>query len=354
VIVDTVRLGTAKPAPGGGVVVPARIGRSGVQIYRRPDGQIVRAYRPADEVRIADYSGAPVTVGHPPEGINPQNWKTHAVGTVRAQPGTERLGRHEFARAELQVSDADTIAKLGTALQECSCAYTCTKDWTPGVTADGEQYDVVFRGLDPNHVALGPAGFARAGREARLIADGEDPMKDDLRSELIADSADAPAKPPASTGDRDKLIADAAVLREENTRLTAELEATKGKLAAAETARTELQTKVDGLPKAIADGVTAELAFRQSVATRLPKDYSFDGKTPREIKVDAIKHLNPKAVVADDASDAWLDGFLEASTSAPAEHDHNATHGPAVQDSNPQESLVAKRTKEAFCLNRSA
>jgi hypothetical protein len=180
-------------------------------------------------------------------------------------------------------------------------------------------------------------------------------MKDDLRSELIADSDAAPAKPAAPAGDRDKLVADAAVLREENTRLAGELEATKGKLAAAETARTELQAKVDGLPKAIADGVTAELAFRQSVAARLPKDYSFDGKTPREIKVDAIKHLNPKALVADDASDAWLDGFLEASVAtAPAEHDYNVTHGPAVQDSQPQESLVAKRTREAFCLNRSA
>ena len=177
-------------------------------------------------------------------------------------------------------------------------------------------------------------------------------MRDDLRSELITDEADAP---PANSpkGDRDKLVADAAVLRDENARLAKDLEATQGKLAAAEARRDELQTQVDGLPKAVADGVATELTFRQGIAPRLPKDFSFDGKTSREIKVAAIKHVNPKAVVADDASDAWLDGFLEASP-AVVEHDHNDTHGTAVQDSNPQESLVVKKTREAFCLNRGA
>jgi hypothetical protein len=313
---------------------------------------VVRAYRPADEVRTADYSGAPVTVGHPADGVSPKNWREVAVGTVRAQPGTETIGRHEFARAELQVSDAAAIAKLGTELVECSCAYTCAKDWTPGVTADGEQYDVVFRGLDPNHVALGPAGFARAGREARLIADGEDPMKDDLRSELIFDDAASQLPAPAKSDDRDKLVADAAVLRDENTRLTKELEAAQGKLAAADAKCATLQAEVDRLPKAISDGVASELAFRQSIATRLPKDFSFDGKTPREIKVAAIKHSNPKVVVADDASDAWLDGYLEASATAAVEHDFGGPQ-PVVNDST-AESVVAKKTREAFCLNRGA
>lgn len=349
VIIDTARLGSAKPAPGGGVVIPALIGRSGVQLYRRPDGSTVRAYRPAEEVRVADYTGAPVTVGHPDGGVTPESWRSTAVGGVRAQArATERRGAHEFVRAEIQINDAAAIARLGTELLECSCAYTADKDWTPGITPNGDAYDVVFRGLIPNHVALGPAGFARAGREARLIADGET-MLDHLCSDtLIADDGVAPlVGAPTAPGDRDKLIADAAVLRDENARLTKELETARGALAASAAKTATLEMQIAALPKAIADGVTAELAFRQSIMPRLPKDFVFAGKTPRQVKIDAIKHADPKAVIADSVTDAWLDGFLAAAP-ATVEHDHNTTHGAAVQDGVKPESIYAKRSREAF------
>ena len=354
-IIDTARLGTARPAPGGGVVVPARIGRSGVQVYRRPDGSVVRAYRPAEEVRVADYTGAPVTVGHPDGGVTPESWRQHSVGVVREQgPQTERIGAHEFVSAGLQINDGAAIARLGTDLLECSCAYTATKVWEQGVTDSGEEYDVIFKGLIPNHVALGPAGFARAGREARLVADGEDEMADQLfDNTLIADGGESAlkttAQPPAPS-DRDQMIADAALLRDANAHLVKELETVRGTLAAAEAKRDELQATVDGLPQAIADGVVAELKFRESLKGRLPADFDFNGKSPREIKLAAIKHANPKAVIADSVSDAWLDGFLEA-TPAPVEHDHNTTHGPGtpVQDSR-EESIYAKRSREAFAV----
>jgi hypothetical protein len=293
-----------------------------------------------------------VTVGHPDGGVTPDTFREHAHGFVRSQgPEPERLGAHEFVRANLQINVADTIGKLGSDLVECSCAYTADKDWTPGVTADGEEYDVVFRGLAPNHVALGPAGFARAGREARLIADGESEMDQLTDNTLIADDSAAPLKTPAqSAGDRDQLVADAALLRDENARLTKDLESARGALAAAETKRDALQAQVDGLPKAIADGVTAELAFRKKIADRLPKDYAFEGKDSRQIKVDAIKHCNPKVVVADDASAEWLDAFLDGMAAAPVtEHDHNETHGGnVVQDGTPTESVYAKKSRAAF------
>jgi hypothetical protein len=353
VIIDTARLGTARAAPGGGVVVPARIGRSGVQVYRRPDGSPVRAYRPPDEVRVADYAGAPVTIGHPEGGVSPASWRQYAVGVVRAQDSaTERRGAHEFVRAALQVADADAIGRLGTELVECSCAYTANKDWTPGVTPEGDAYDVIFRGLVPNHVALGPVGFARAGREARLIADGETDMDRLSNDTLIADDGAAPLagapSPVAPATDRDRLVADAAILRTENERLTKELETERGARAAAETKAAEAAKTIDGLPKAIADGVTAELAFRQSIAPRLPKDYAFEGKAPREVKIDAIRHGNPKAEIADGVTDAWLDGYL-ANGSPVVEHDHNTTHGPAapVADGS-TESIYVKRSREAF------
>lgn len=350
-IIDTARLGTAKPAPGGGVVVPAHIGRGGVQLYRRPDGSVVRAFRPIEEVRIADYTGAPVTIGHPDGGVGvtPANWRQSSIGAVRSQSSTlERRGAHEFVRADIQVSDADAIPRLGVDLLECSCAYTCQKDWTPGVTADGQEYDVTFRGFVPNHVALGPEGFARAGREARLVADGENEMDQLFDNTLIADDCVTPLAAPAApaTGDRDKLVADAALATAEIARLTKDLETVRGTLAAAEAKRDELKTVVDGLPKAISDGVTSELAFRQAIAAKLPKGFDFAGKSPRDVKVAAIKHATPNTMIADDASDAWLDGFLAAAP-AVVEHDHNTTHGTTVADAA-EESVYAKRSREAF------
>lgn len=349
-IVDTARLGTARDAPGGGVYVPARIGRSGVQVYRRPDGSTVRAWRPADEVRAADFSGAPLTVGHPPEGVSAENWRQVAVGAVRQHLGTERVGRDEFVRADLHVADAAAIADLGTKLVECSCCYGCAKDWTPGLTPDGESYDVVFRALTPNHVALGGPGFARAGREARLIADGENEM-DVFLSDLVADSAEtpAPAAAPAAPApsDRDQLVADAAVLREENTRLTAELDAARDKVK-------QLQAQVEGLPKAVADGVAAELALRTRVAPILGAEYAFDGKSSREIKVDAVKKLSPEKEIADSVTEAYLDAYLDAAGELKV-HDHNESHGPEARERvSDGKSVVAEKTKNAFFLNRRA
>lgn len=311
----------------------------------------MRAYRPPEEVRVADYTGAPVTVGHPDGGVTADTWRKYSVGTVRAQaPSPERRGAHDFVRADLQISDAAAISKLGTELVECSCAYTADKDWTPGLTPDGAAYDVVFRGLVPNHVALGPAGFARAGREARLIADGETEM-DDLRSDLlIADDAATPLQAPApQPTDRDKLVADAALASAEIARLTKDLETERGARAAAEATVKTLQATVDGLPKAIADGVTAELAFRQAIAPRLPADFDFTSKSARDVKIAAIKHGNPKAEIADSVTDAWLDGFLAGVPATPV-HDHNTTHGTTVQDSIEEktETVYQKRSREAF------
>lgn len=309
-----------------------------MQTYKRPDGTTVRAYRPAEEVFAADFTGAPVTIGHPDGGVSPKTWRKHAIGAVARQSKDPVVADgQQWAEAELQVADAEGLAGVQTGdLCECSCAYDCTREWAPGVTADGQPYDVVFRGLVPNHVALGPQGFARAGRSARvLISDGEDMADVLVDTFFAADAADPPAPPAPSAAPPApaenplvKLVADGAA---EVKRLQAENETLAVKLAAADAKIAQLTEDAAKLPQQIADGVAAELAFRGRVAPHLPKDFVADGKSRREITVAALTKLDPKFTVTDAMTDNHLDIYLEAAAkyAGTAVHDHNADVLPA-------------------------
>ena len=327
VIVDSAVLGKVRPAPGGGIIIPARIGRAGVQTYRRPDGSTVRAYRPAEEVFAADFTGAPITIGHPEGGVSPGTWLQHARGNVRSQ---ERepvvVDGKQWAQADLQVSASDALNGVATrTLTECSCAYDCTRDWTPGVTEDGEPYDVIFKNLKPNHVALGGNGFARAGRDAKvLISDGET-MNDVLSDSFFAaDSADpvpAAAQPAAQdVAALAKLVNDSTSAL---TAVTAERDALTAQLAAATQQVAKLTADAASIPAQIADGVKAELAFRTKMLPLMPKDFSFDGKSQRDVRVAAVTKLDPKFVVSDSVTDTYLDAYIDAASKYATPHDHN-------------------------------
>jgi hypothetical protein len=338
--------------------VEGLIGRSGVQKYRRADGTTVRAFRPADEVRAADFSGSPLTVGHPPGGVRPENYRQVAVGVARERTGEEVIDGQVFPRQDLQVSAAEAIDSIRDGrLCELSCGYDVVQDWTPGV-ADGEEYDVIFRELKPNHIALGGPGFARAGRSARvLLHDSEENlMSDNLYR--VADSVDPP-----TSADRDKLLVDNARLQAENARLisdaaaaVAALEETQGKLAAAENA-------VAAIPAKVADGVREAVALRQAAQSVLGADFAFDGKSEAEIKsavrvakIVKLRELDPQVQVSDSTSDLWLDAYLEAAAKFAVSKPHDySTQTPAVTDSAEPVSIqdfISKASQEAYKAGR--
>ena len=349
-IVDSGILGRVRPSPGGGLIVPARIGRAGVQEYRRPDGTTVRAYRPAEEVVKADFTGAPITIGHPAGGVSPSTWGQLAKGSVREQQkDLAVVDGVAWAQADLQVNAADALqGVVNRTLTECSCAYDCTRDWTPGVTADGESYDVVFRNFVPNHVAFGGNGFARAGRDARvLISDGEN-MNDSLSDTcFVADAADPPTNPAPAQDVTAlvKLITDGSA---EVARLKAENETLTAKVAAADAATADARA---ALPKQIADGVASELAFRSKVTPHLPKDFVFDGKSRREVQAAVIGKLDPKFTVNDSVTDTYLDAYIEAAAkySTTAAHDFNRDNlGGATPPVNDAAKHIADSTKNLW------
>lgn len=176
-------LGEVQRTSTGGIVVPAALTRVGVFAYRQSDGSVRRELRCPEEVYAADslasLADVPVTEDHPPELVTPSNVRRYARGHARTDAHPEHATG--LVTGTLVIQDADTIARIDSgALRETSLGYSMDLDPTPG-TYRGQAYDAVQRNIRYNHVALGPVGWGRAGREVALRLDaGDAVMLDDL------------------------------------------------------------------------------------------------------------------------------------------------------------------------------
>ncbi|MQW32903.1 DUF2213 domain-containing protein [Sinorhizobium meliloti] len=165
--------GTRRTADGY-LVADVRTARTGIQLYAghevgKPDMQVVKVYRPEDQVfdkaSLGSYAHKPVTNDHPDEAVTADNWKALAVGSI----GDEIARDGEFVRVPLVVMDAAVIGEIEGGKRELSAGYTCDLAWEPGTTPTGEKYDAIQKDIRINHVAIVQRG--RAGSEAR-IGDG--------------------------------------------------------------------------------------------------------------------------------------------------------------------------------------
>ena len=83
---DTYKIDAAntETTPQGFLKVRAYTARTGVQIYKKADGSSLREFRPEYEVfsdeNVEALKVSPVTNGHPPEMITPENSKKYIVG----------------------------------------------------------------------------------------------------------------------------------------------------------------------------------------------------------------------------------------------------------------------------------
>ena len=167
--------------PIGGLRIDARPTRVGVLAYRYSDGSIKREYRPPSEVfradSLASMRGAAVTIGHPPELVTPDTWRSVNVGSV----GEDVREDGDLVAASVAVNDAAALAQIGTRdVIELSSGYTCDTDETPGVTPTGEAYDAIQKNIVYNHVALLPAGTGRAGADCRLRLDAASAIRESM------------------------------------------------------------------------------------------------------------------------------------------------------------------------------
>lgn len=169
---DRTSLGKVDRTQVGGARVPARLSRTGVLVYRQPDGKVRRELRLPEEVFKADsmktLEDAPlIDIKHHTGMVTPDTYRKVSLGHVSG--GVRRDGIYLIS--DVLVQDQETLDAIETGERtELSCGYECKLDWTPGVY-EGQEYDCIQRGIRYNHVALCPPNKGRAGPEVGLRLD---------------------------------------------------------------------------------------------------------------------------------------------------------------------------------------
>ncbi|MGI3128619.1 DUF2213 domain-containing protein [Nitratireductor sp. PBL-C9] len=364
---DTASVAGTRRTADGYLVAEVRTARTGIQDYAgwevgKPEKQVVRVYRPAEQVfakdSLASYAHRPVTNDHPDEAVSAENWKDFAVGQI----GDEVARDGEFVRIPLIVMDAAAIKDVEAGKRELSAGYTCDLAFEPGTTPDGQSYDAIQKNIKINHVAIVSSG--RAGSQARIGDDAanswgvrpapghapitpskkEDTMSDALKTVVLGDKAVQVAVADVVAiekfkADSAKALADAeAAHTEAITAKDTEIGTLKADLKKAQDAA----LKPEDVSKLVADRVALE-----STVKAISADITTDGKTDADLRKEAVaKALGDEMVK--DASDAEISGMFKAVAKDTAAGDQvrdTLTNLKPVNDANKaQQSYVDRMT----------
>ena len=153
----------------GFLKVSGRAAKTGIQEYYahelgltdRAPNAVVRVMRFADDVfkqsAIGSFIGADITIEHPGEFVNSQNFKSESVGLV-----TKAVRDGDFVLVDMIVKDQSAINAIHSGKVELSAGYECHYEQAP----QGASYDFVQRDIRVNHLAL--VDRARSGAQVRL------------------------------------------------------------------------------------------------------------------------------------------------------------------------------------------
>ena len=173
---DTFTIDGVRRTGDGYVSAFARVARTGIQEYRgyelgRPDLDVVRVYRPPEEVFAPDalhsFAHRPVTLKHPPVPVTAKNWKKYS----RGQTGGEVVRDGEYVRVPMVMMDQALIdAFERDGIKQLSMGYSTDIKWRTGVVDSGpdagQTYDAVQTAIRGNHLAVVPE--ARGGRNLAI------------------------------------------------------------------------------------------------------------------------------------------------------------------------------------------
>lgn len=157
----------------GYIKANAIVTRSGVFLYRNPDGTIRRELRHPDDVSNLDsletMKMIPITNDHPPERlVNAKNSKKLAIGYT----GERIVVDGENVIANLLITDEEgvkAVTEMGR--KELSLGYTVDLLEEKGVF-NNESYDYIQKNIKYNHLSI--VDKARAGNQARIALDSCD------------------------------------------------------------------------------------------------------------------------------------------------------------------------------------
>jgi len=333
----------------GFLIAPGVIARAGnVQEYRASElgldkshgmdaNRLVRLYRPTSEVHspetIASFEGQTLTMGHPFEGVDADNWQKVAIGDVH-DVGADG----DRVKSELVIRHAAAIKDIKSGgKRQLSCSYTFDCDLTAGHTADGKAYDGIMTNIRGNHVAV--VDVARGGPGCRIgdskskgnhmkirmtdralagvTLPGFSIVVDDGVGEVAQDAIDRLGKAcDAATTAHDAIAADRDAQKIRADAAEKELADLKTKKTAVDGELVEAKKRLDAMPAQI-EAQATERAKVIGDAARLCPDVKPEGKTVAQIRTEVVT-----AIVAGDSAlkgvaTAMLDGA--AVDKAPAE-----------------------------------
>lgn len=337
---DTVPISGLRKTADGYLVGEAPVARSGIQVYAgdevgRPDLDVVRVYRPPEEVFAADslrsYAHRPVTSRHPPERVTADNWRRYSVG----QTGDGVLRDGELVRVPLVLMDAAAIAEHGAGVRELSMGYDADLEFTDGVSPEGEPFDAIQRKLRMNHLALVPR--ARGGDRLRLGDDetekGGTIMPDsNLKTRTVTVDGLAVETTDAGAQAIERLQADVGRVRQELSDAQAAHKAAldaKDQALAAKDAELE-KLKAEVVDQAALDAKVQARADLLNTAGRIAAlDYS--GKSDAEVRAMAVRH-----VLGDAALEGKGDAYVQARFDILAEDAASGSPDPFVASAVPR------------------
>src|SRR5690554_5387351 len=152
---DRVSVGQTKQTSEGYLVATAKVARTGVQEYYAAElgdvaaqagfkpNDIVRVYRHPDQVFAQDtlnsITRVPVTIDHPQESVNADNWSQYAVGEV----GDAFAKDGEWIVVNPMIKDSKGIEAAKTTHKEISMGYNANiVKARDGIDADFEMTDI--------------------------------------------------------------------------------------------------------------------------------------------------------------------------------------------------------------------
>jgi len=313
----------------GYLVANARIARAGIQLYSGhevgiPDRDIVRVYRPPEEVfskqAMKSLAHRPITLNHPPNMVDAGNWDQYAVGHT----GDDVVRDGDHVRVPMVIMDAKAIeAYEKHGVCELSVGYGCDLKWGRGKTPDGEVYDAKQTAIRGNHLAVVPAArggsLLRIGDEdkgasemAKILIDGQTISFDDelaakhVQKYIAAlQSALADANKKASEAEDDEEEEE-----EKRTRAEKDAETLRGEVAALKKQLEDANARFSG--KALDEIVKERTELMLKADAAMEGKADLNGKEPAEIRRIVVEAKLGDA--AKNMSDNELIGAFKAIT----------------------------------------
>lgn len=316
---DAVSVSNIRRTDDGYLVAEAKVARTGIQEYLarelglsdRDPNSVIRVYRPESEVfsqeTMRSFAHRPMTLGHPNQMVNADNWKAVAIGYT----GDEVTRDGDYVRVPLVMMDAAAIKAVEDGVREFSMGYTAEIVFQDGVTPEGEPYDAIQTQIKNNHLALVSRG--RAGSECR-IGDTNQPRETTM-SELKTQTVLVDGLSVVTTDQGAQAI---AKLQQSLTDAQAKFDAAQAKYDAAIAAKDAELAKKDAKIRELEGQVLSDADIDKRVTERADliatakkiADVDYTGKSVADIRRTAvIAKLGDESFK--DKSEAYVEAYFD-------------------------------------------